>query len=118
MGVVILESPTGKLEVEVADTLFRRVKGLAFRRELPGDGMLFTFPKPCRLGFWMLGMRFAIDLVFLDGEKRVLEVRRCEPISLKAGTWRVYYPQVPVDYVLETRINSGIKEGDILGWNI
>ena len=118
MEVVILHSPTGKLDVHVADTLFGRVKGLAFRQELPKDGMLFLFNRPCKQGFWMFGMKFDIDIIFIDEKKQVVQVSQGKRMTLKPRTWKTYYPRSVSKYVLETRINSGITEGDKLEWNI
>lgn len=59
----------------VADTFFRRLRGLLGTR--PGEfaagcGLWITPSK----GVHMLGMRFAIDAVYLDGAHRVIH---CEP---------------------------------------
>ncbi len=44
--------------------------GLGYRNGLePGRGMLFVFPEPAELGFWMKGMRFCIDIIWIaNGE--------------------------------------------------
>lgn len=70
---VINESKTGTLlvEAEVADTFFRRLKGLLGRRELPaGRGMLL---KPAN-SIHTFGMKFAIDVIFVDREGRILKI--------------------------------------------
>lgn len=55
----------------VADTPWTRFRGLSGRRGLDaGEGLLIT---PCG-SVHMLGMRFAIDAVFLDGDRRVLKI--------------------------------------------
>jgi uncharacterized protein len=70
---IINESNAGALLVkaEVADTFFRRLKGLLGRRELPaGRGMLL---KPAN-SIHTIGMKFAIDVIFLDREGRILKI--------------------------------------------
>jgi uncharacterized membrane protein (UPF0127 family) len=57
---------------EVADTPLGRLRGLLGRRELPpGSGLLLERSGAIQTCF----MRFAIDAVFLDAERRVLRVR-------------------------------------------
>jgi uncharacterized protein len=60
-------------EVPVATTRFSRLLGLALLScERAGPGLLI--PR-CR-SVHTFGMRFALDLVFLDAEQRVVEIRR------------------------------------------
>jgi uncharacterized protein len=55
----------------LADTALARMRGLLGRRELPtGEGILLRPASSVHTGF----MRFAIDVVFLDREGRVLKV--------------------------------------------
>ena len=66
--------------VEVADTGKARRKGLLGRENLsPGEG-LWIVPCECVHTFFM---RFAIDIVYLDREKRVKQLRR------KMAPWRI-----------------------------
>jgi uncharacterized protein len=58
--------------VEVADRPAARSKGLLGRSELaPGEGLWIV---PCE-AVHTFGMRFAIDLIYLDRKKRVKKVR-------------------------------------------
>jgi uncharacterized membrane protein (UPF0127 family) len=75
MGQVYrLETEDGRVvadHVEVADTLWSRFMGLMFRRELlPGHGLLI---RPCN-SIHMFFMRFALDVVFIDGDGRVVRL--------------------------------------------
>ena len=59
--------------VEVADTSAKRSKGLLGRNSLgPGEGLWIV---PCE-SVHTFGMRFAIDLVYLDREHRIRKIRR------------------------------------------
>jgi uncharacterized membrane protein (UPF0127 family) len=88
---------------EVANTTWKRTKGLMFRKALPKDhGLLMVFDPPSRPGIWMFGMRFPIDIIFLDSQKRVIKVvENARPLGLSWKTWRVYFPPEPVAFVLE-----------------
>lgn len=58
-------------QAEVADNFLRRGVGLLGRAGLPeGGGLVIT---PCS-NIHMLGMRFALDVVFLDKAGRVVKV--------------------------------------------
>lgn len=62
--------------VPVAESLRSRLLGLAFlSRERTGPGLLI--PR-CR-SVHTFGMRFRLDLLFLDAEGRVVELRRAVP---------------------------------------
>ncbi len=58
--------------VRVADTFFSRLIGLLGHRLLKEDEGLWI--KPCR-SIHTVGMRFSIDVVFLDAQNRVIKTR-------------------------------------------
>jgi uncharacterized membrane protein (UPF0127 family) len=63
-------------EVPVAESHLSRTLGLALlRRPRAGDGLLI--PR-CR-SVHTFGMRFRIDVLFLDDQDRVIELRRAVP---------------------------------------
>lgn len=58
--------------IEVAQTFIARLRGLLGRTALaPGEGLWLKGTN----GVHTLGMRFAIDVLFLDQEQRVLAIR-------------------------------------------
>ena len=63
----------GELTVLVADTRRTRRRGLARLDALPGDVALLI--APCR-SVHTVGMRFALDLVWLDGAGAVVRIDR------------------------------------------
>jgi uncharacterized membrane protein (UPF0127 family) len=73
-SVYRLESVTGAVvagHVEVADGVLSRFLGLMFRAELPaGHGLAL---RPCN-SVHMFFMRFPLDVVFVDGDGRVLRI--------------------------------------------
>jgi uncharacterized membrane protein (UPF0127 family) len=58
--------------VRVARSFRERLVGLAFRREPPADGLLL----PRTRSVHTFGMRFALDLHWLDGDGAVVRVDR------------------------------------------
>jgi uncharacterized membrane protein (UPF0127 family) len=76
------QPPTAKLTADgrvisleiVADDASRQ-KGLGSRDSLAADkGMLFVLDRSARECFWMKDMRFAIDLIFIDAAKRIVQI--------------------------------------------
>jgi uncharacterized membrane protein (UPF0127 family) len=89
--------------VEVAEGFFHKMRGLMLRGSLPRNScLLMIFEKPGKHGIWMPLMRFPIDIIFLDSQKKVAGLhKRVRPISFRKRTWRVYYPEKHAKYVIE-----------------
>jgi uncharacterized membrane protein (UPF0127 family) len=59
--------PKGFVSVEVVDTKVSRSLGLSGRPPLKeGEGMLFVFADPGKYGFWMKGMNFPLDIIWIS----------------------------------------------------
>jgi uncharacterized membrane protein (UPF0127 family) len=67
-----LVAPRGTLLVEVAQTPEARAKGLSNRAGVTHDGLLLLWDAPGRHPIWMADMRFALDIVWLGEQGRVL----------------------------------------------
>jgi|TARA_B100001750_G_scaffold141355_1_gene112671 uncharacterized membrane protein (UPF0127 family) len=68
------------LEVQIADTEPRRVRGLMFQDMLPYDqGMLFVFDEPGSRSMWMLNMQFNLDLIWFDEGGNIVEITKNVP---------------------------------------
>jgi uncharacterized protein len=67
-----LVAPHGRLFVEVARKPEARARGLSNRASVTHDGLLLVWDAPGRHPIWMADMRFALDIVWLDADGRVL----------------------------------------------
>ncbi len=68
------------LEVQIADTEPRRVRGLMFQEELPfNEGMLFVFEKTGIYSLWMLNMQFPLDMIWFDEDGNVTQIETNVP---------------------------------------
>jgi uncharacterized protein len=72
--------------IRIADSPLTGIVGLLGERDLPpGDGLLII---PCQ-GVHTLGMLFPIDIVVLDGEWKVIDVRRdLRPFRITPLFWK------------------------------
>ncbi len=92
-------------KVEVATRFWKKTIGLMFRSGIDDSaGFLMEFEREGFYGVWMLGMRFAIDLIFMDSEKRIVEAfENIKPVGINPGSWRVYSPGKTARWVLELK---------------
>lgn len=101
--------------VEVADTDLKREKGLGERDSLAADhGMYFPFPAARHWVFWMKGMRFPIDIVWIQDGK-VVDISPDAQVDAGAPL-KTYSPVEPADAVLELNAGAvraiGLQRGD------
>ncbi len=120
--VLVLRVGAGKFIVEVADDTIERAAGLSGRDSLAqGTGMWFAYPTVGHPSFWMRGMRFPIDLVWVDASLRVVAVTHQVPSPLAGATvddLPLYSPGAPIMYVLEINagqaVDLGIAAGELV----
>lgn len=98
------------ISVEIADTDFLRQQGLSGRDSLnENSGMLFSFPKSSLPSFWMKGMKFPLDFIWIANNKIVQIDKNIEPEPGKTDSeLTLYRPKTPIDYVLE--VNAGFSD--------
>ncbi len=92
------------LEVELAIAPEERARGLGYREGLaPGTGMLFVAAEPRVENFWMKGMRFCIDIVWIEGGQIVgaAEYACPDPEGTPDAARARFSSGQPVSHVLE-----------------
>jgi len=101
-----------RFNVQIADTEQARERGLSGQKGLgEHEGMLFVFEKPDRYPFWMQGMLFPIDIIYIrDGAITEIAADLLPPKPGSAAA--KYSPQLAADHVLEVR--AGTAQG--MGW--
>ena len=91
--------------VEVADNSEARARGLSGQARLPsGGGMLFVFQESRVHTFWMKGMLFPLDLVWIGEECTVDNITANVPFPTPEqadSDLPRFRPPLPVRYVLE-----------------
>lgn len=95
--------------VSVAKTTEELQKGLSERNSLPQEqGMLFVFDQPADHSFWMKGMKFPIDIIFINNDKIVSISKNAQPVKDENATLPLYNSGASADKVLE--INAGLSD--------
>jgi uncharacterized membrane protein (UPF0127 family) len=92
--------------VELALSGSEHEKGLSGRTELGQNrGMLFLFGQPGAYHFWMQGMKFPLDFIWIHG-KTIVDVDENVPPPVGGEPPIELSASEPVDQVLE--VNAGI----------
>jgi len=101
------------VNVEVADTEVTRRIGLSGRKSL-GDysGMLFVMDKEEISGFWMKDMYISLDMIFIDSEGFIVDIKE-NLMPCNTNNCPNIYSNVAFKYVLE--VNSGFVESNRVG---
>lgn len=99
---------------EVSRTEEARSRGLSGREEICHScGMLFIFPKKYQYSFWMKGMQFDLDIIWIS-DNRIVGIEKM--VSHDEKNLNVLKPEVEADRVLEVRAGLsdewGIMTGD------
>jgi uncharacterized membrane protein (UPF0127 family) len=96
---------------ELAVTDEERQQGLMFREKINEDqAMLFIFEDEGIYSFWMKNMRFPIDILWLDGQKRIVHIEAEVP-PCRSDPCPSYDPGVEALYVLELRSGCAARHG-------
>ena len=98
--VVILNrsKDTNLGEHDLADSFISRFLGLMFKKDLE-RGLILKLPSSrSRRGsaIHMFFMRFPLDIIFADAEKKIVDMVSIEP-------WKTYTPKAPAKYVIEMK---------------
>ncbi|MCD1294734.1 hypothetical protein CUJ83_06945 [Methanocella sp. CWC-04] len=102
--------------IEFADTMLKQTIGLMFRRDIPEDfAMIFDVIWEQYVDIHMMFVTFPIDLVYLNNEKKIVDLKK----GLKPWTGMAT-PKSPARYVIEMPVGTVekfyLKEGGVLEW--
>lgn len=104
-----IENTDKTINIELADTFFKRFLGLMGRKQLsPATGLLI---KPCN-SIHMMFMRFSIDAVYLDRDMKVVKI--AENIMPWIGLSMCQKAESVLEMAAGEARNCGFFEGVIL----
>lgn len=103
------QPPTARLQVgghtlslEIAKSDAARERGLGGRKSMPGNkGMVFIFDSAARQCFWMKGMEFPLDMVFMNAHRQITAIHP----NISPKTYPKNYCADNTKYVIE--LNAG-----------
>jgi uncharacterized membrane protein (UPF0127 family) len=112
-GRVVIRVGGLPVRVRVSQTPEEKERGLMFTEHLPADeGMLFVFKYEHRLDFWMKNTPIDLDVAFIDGRGRILEIRHMKAFDEQT----IHRSRSPALYALEMNAGwfqeHGITVGD------
>ena len=110
-----------RFEVFLADDILKQAQGLSGRSSIDShEGMLFTFSGSSTRTFWMKGMLFSIDIIWIQ-DSVVVGFEKNVPypkVGESFGGLTLYTSPVPVDTVLEVLAGTverlGVQIGDVI----
>jgi hypothetical protein len=110
MGTIMIDDVP--LQVQIADSEPRRIRGLMFQDQLPYDqGMIFVFEKPGLYSLWMLNMQFSLDMIWFDQDGKIVHIEKDVPpckTPLEIAACQSIIPDEEAVYVLE--VTSGFVD--------
>jgi uncharacterized protein len=110
-------SKTATVTVEIADSPAERQNGLMNRSSLPqGTGMLFVFPEPQILTFWMKNTVIPLEILYFDAVGAFINAAQMVPCT--GDPCQQYESQALAKYALEVNPQFR-KENNIgVGWTV
>ena len=91
----------------ICSNIDSQMRGLMFSKK---KNLIFIFPKEKRISLHMLFVFFPIWVVYLDKNKKTVDIRKLYPFI------SFIYPKQKAKYVLELTEKPKIKIGDIMRW--
>ena len=114
--MILVDKDSGNVlahDLEFADSFWSRFRGLMLRRTFEdGEALVFELPGPRKFGVHTFFVFFSIDLVYLDVDEKVVELKR------DLSPWRAYSPEEEAGYLVELPAGkiegAGVSVGDEL----
>jgi len=101
-----------QLVADIADTPEKQTLGLDVRESMDeSQAMLFPFKNPSILPFWMNGMKFPLDIIWIGEDMRVVHVEHSLKPCPNSFDCPSYQPDQNAKYVLETVAGFAKKHG-------
>ncbi len=105
-------------KVEVAEDHISRSQGLSGRENLPEDhGMIFVFENSRYHTFWMKGMKFPLDFIWIRNNEVVEVTENVQPLASPLPQQIIRPPQA-VDSVLEINAGEAAEKSIRIGDNV
>jgi uncharacterized membrane protein (UPF0127 family) len=110
----VVTLPNGKgIRAEVMMRPEDMMRGMMFRDSLaPDRGMLFIHGAPGRYPYWMYQVKIPLDILWLSGDRRIVEISAdTPPCSTRASECTHYGGNADALFVLELAGGMAAKHG-------
>lgn len=112
LPTVTLKIGETEVTAEVADEPHERTTGMMGRTELAdGAGMLFVFPAPQALSFWMRDTLVPLSVAYINGDGVIREIHDLKPLDERPAfsSFRdlVYALEVPQGWFARSKVAVG-----------
>ena len=90
--------------LEIADSIAKRAKGLMGRKKLgENEGMLFIFPNEAKHSFWMYKTLIPLKMIWLNSDWEIVHIEKNAPPCTEENPLKCpsYSPSKPAKYVIE-----------------
>ena len=108
-GFTTVNARSLSINAKIASLASDRKRGLSRRNSLPfNEGMLFVFENSGVWGFWMKDMKFAIDIIWIGDDKKIVDIATNVPPEpdKRDRELTIHRPRADAMYVLE--VNAGL----------
>lgn len=113
---VTVKIGTLAVRTEVARTAVEQRRGLSFRTSIPPNGgMLFPLIPPRATTFWMFGMRFPIDIIWINDGRVTGVVHNAQPPRPLDKIVETHHSPGVVSHVLEVHAGMAGAQGITVG---
>ena len=107
------------IEILISKTVDQKTKGLSIIDQLPENvGMIFINDSPTNIPFWMYKMKFSVDIIFIDSQKKIIDIFENQKPCPSIHECPTVVSKGNYQYVLEVNAGfvskHGIKVGDYL----
>jgi uncharacterized membrane protein (UPF0127 family) len=113
LPAIVLKMGNTAVKAEVADEPHERMTGMMGRTEMAdGEGMLFVFPAPQALSFWMRDTLVPLSVAYINADGVIREIHDLKPLDERPA----FSSFRDLQYALEVPQGwfgrNGIKSGD------
>ncbi|WP_137286223.1 DUF192 domain-containing protein [Halorussus salinisoli] len=100
---VVEDGENVTVELRVADEPEERRTGLMYRESLANNsGMIFVYPNPQQVSFWMKNTKVPLDMIFVGPDRTVLNVQHANPQpNASSDDLKTYPSDGEAKYVVE-----------------
>lgn len=93
-----------KYNMEVANTQYKKALGLMHTDFLNTNGMVFTYKKATKPGYYNKNVRFPLRIYFIDNDFTIIST-----FILQKNSFKIVSPTSPINYVVEVPLNDDLS---------